>query len=552
MASNVEQAARVSGMARWRWTRAAVLLAGASLSCASGPRAAVSAPRAPAAAGAAVDPDDRGLGFAWFSGSVDEALAASRAQRRPLFLYWGAVWCPPCLALKHEVFPAAAFAERMRSFIPVHIDGDAEDAQRWADRFAVASYPAMLVLDADGHERMRLLGAAELGEVDAALAAALREGSDLRERAAEAQRQPEALSASDWTLLSLTTWVDAANEPPGGFAPVLATVAALAERVPRAEVEAAARLAGAALQLAADFPGDRAGAGTLIGAVAGRCAGLLDAMLGGPRQVLAARGPILEASAAIEQLCRPAVGAGLGDRLVAAARSLGADPTLPVEVRIEARIPEAALWRQAHGGAAPSPEARRRIVDEVQALLALPGEAALRHTVVDAASSALRAAGDEDGARAVLLAELPRSRVPWYILGELAAIAGDRGDVDEALRRSAEAVGAAAGRATQIQWRVAELKLLLKLRPGVADAELLPRLRGLYERMSALPDGYAGRNRRRLKLIAAALPPAAVAVRPALRALLVEERARCAGLPADRRAVCEGHFDGLLRPAGPG
>jgi len=35
--------------------------------------------------------------IAWFDGSIDQAFALARAQDKPLFLYWGAVWCPPCV-----------------------------------------------------------------------------------------------------------------------------------------------------------------------------------------------------------------------------------------------------------------------------------------------------------------------------------------------------------------------------------------------------------------------------------------------------------------------
>ncbi|MBV8633771.1 MAG: thioredoxin family protein, partial [Burkholderiaceae bacterium] len=35
-------------------------------------------------------------GISWFKGDVDAAFAYAKKQHKPLFLYWGAVWCPPC------------------------------------------------------------------------------------------------------------------------------------------------------------------------------------------------------------------------------------------------------------------------------------------------------------------------------------------------------------------------------------------------------------------------------------------------------------------------
>src|SRR5664279_3792346 len=33
-------------------------------------------------------------GVAWTTGDVDAAFAAAKAEHNPVFLYWGAVWCP--------------------------------------------------------------------------------------------------------------------------------------------------------------------------------------------------------------------------------------------------------------------------------------------------------------------------------------------------------------------------------------------------------------------------------------------------------------------------
>src|SRR2546426_11654475 len=35
-------------------------------------------------------------GIAWRKDDVDAAFVAAKTDHKPLFLYWGAVWCPPC------------------------------------------------------------------------------------------------------------------------------------------------------------------------------------------------------------------------------------------------------------------------------------------------------------------------------------------------------------------------------------------------------------------------------------------------------------------------
>jgi len=67
--------------------------------------------------------------IAWFEGTVGEAFALAREQGRPVFLYWGAEWCPPCHYLKNKIFKRPEFVARSRQFICVYLDGDTERAQ---------------------------------------------------------------------------------------------------------------------------------------------------------------------------------------------------------------------------------------------------------------------------------------------------------------------------------------------------------------------------------------------------------------------------------------
>ena len=89
--------------------------------------------QAPAAAGpgkpsSAEGSDDAGgavIGeeIAWFEGDVESAFASAREQGKPIFLYWGAEWCPPCHQIKDEIFSKAEFVAKSRLFVPVYLDG---------------------------------------------------------------------------------------------------------------------------------------------------------------------------------------------------------------------------------------------------------------------------------------------------------------------------------------------------------------------------------------------------------------------------------------------
>ena len=43
-------------------------------------------------------------GVAWFDGDVNAAFASAKGSNKPVLLYWGAQWCPPCKQLKSAVF----------------------------------------------------------------------------------------------------------------------------------------------------------------------------------------------------------------------------------------------------------------------------------------------------------------------------------------------------------------------------------------------------------------------------------------------------------------
>ena len=97
---------------------------------------------------------------AWVAASTDaqieSAFAQSRADRKPLLLYWGAKWCPPCNQLKATLFNRQDFVERSRGFVAVNVDGDAPGAQKLGARFKVIGYPTMILFNPAGAELTRL------------------------------------------------------------------------------------------------------------------------------------------------------------------------------------------------------------------------------------------------------------------------------------------------------------------------------------------------------------------------------------------------------------
>lgn len=86
--------------------------------------------------------------FTWRT-DLDAALAEAGQRGVPVLVDFTASWCPPCIAMKHEVWPDAEVGRLIEAgVVPVMIDVDRDP--RTADRFDVTGIPTILLLDAEG------------------------------------------------------------------------------------------------------------------------------------------------------------------------------------------------------------------------------------------------------------------------------------------------------------------------------------------------------------------------------------------------------------------
>jgi len=143
--------------------------------------------------------------IAWHKGDVESAFALARSEDKPIFLYWGAEWCPPCHQIKATIFSKPEFVAKSRLFVPVYLDGDTEQAQMLGDRFGVRGYPTMIVFDSDGTEITRIPGGLDIGLYADVLDLTL---SDIRpvSQMLAAVMDGEAISDDDCRLLAYYSW----------------------------------------------------------------------------------------------------------------------------------------------------------------------------------------------------------------------------------------------------------------------------------------------------------------------------------------------------------
>ncbi len=80
---------------------------------------------------------------------LDAALAEARRDGKRVVVDFTADWCPPCIAMKHDVWPDAEVARVVASgYVPVLIDTDRDGVT--TERYGVRGIPTVLVLDGTG------------------------------------------------------------------------------------------------------------------------------------------------------------------------------------------------------------------------------------------------------------------------------------------------------------------------------------------------------------------------------------------------------------------
>jgi tetratricopeptide (TPR) repeat protein len=132
----------------------------------------------------------------WFEGDLEGALAAAKSAGKLVFVDVGAYWCPPCRQLEEEVFTRPDVGQAIgEKFVALHVDAEKGEGPELVARYKVQAYPTLLVLEASGVEKGRIVDAMEPPALLAALATIAGGGSALAELEKKVAAAPDDLQA---------------------------------------------------------------------------------------------------------------------------------------------------------------------------------------------------------------------------------------------------------------------------------------------------------------------------------------------------------------------
>jgi len=484
---------------------------------------------------------DMPAGVAWQAASADSdieaAFARAKGEKKPVLLYWGAKWCPPCNQLKATLFNRADFIAQSESVVPVMIDGDLPGAQKLGARFKVRGYPTLILFSADGQEITRLPGEADAPRVLKLMQLGLSGGRPIKAVLNDA-RDGKALKAGEWQLLGYYSWDT--DEQQLVSEPLRAEL--LRRLATRKGVPAETRTRLVLKGLAASGGTGEAASQVERATVA--------AVLRDPKQARVHMDVLTNQAVDIVHALYRQTGTERDATVAQLQRTLAAlqaDKTLSRADRTSALIARVNLARIDEPKGSLNPKLDPALLAEVRGLSTRMDREITdgyeRQAVITAVGHLLGQAGLWTESDALLKSNLAKSHSPYYLMSQLGSNARKTGRVEESLSWYEQAFAKSEGPATRLQWGGTYFKNLIELTPN-DSARIEKLVSQLITEAAADKGAFYERSARSLQRVSDQLVPWGTGANaPVLARLQTQLGGVCAKLDGGERSTC----DGLLK-----
>jgi thiol-disulfide isomerase/thioredoxin len=464
----------------------------------------------------AADLSDGQTEIPWFEGTVEEAFALAKAESRPLFLYWGAEWCPPCHYLKDKIFKQPAFVAKIAGFVPVYLDGDTERAQTLGEELDVQGYPTVIIFSPDGEEVMRMASSipvAQYADVLDAAVQVMRPVGEVLTSVLEAG--PAESSRADLNLLAFYSWGQDSKSGLEDDAR-LETFGILYHGTPANLTLQRSRFLGLYLaELINASRGDEAPEVALSDEDRTHLTAEMITVLEDRDLRNSNLEPVLYLGSGAIKLLQPEASAER-DQLVTAWRTAAVeaeeDETLSLDDRLTALVPQIQLAKleqeefandEDENEAALPTALVDRIRERVTWAADLVTDGSELQAVMNTMVYLLRSADLEDEAESLLTEKMNDAEAPYYFMSYLASVKMDAGQPEEALVLYRKAYDSSRGRYSRFRWGSTYLRRLLEIAPEDSRAIEADSLEILTELLGH-DDAFALGNHSRLKSLAKA------------------------------------------------
>ncbi len=450
----------------------------------------------------------------WYEGDVDEAFRVASSTGKPLFLYWGAQWCPPCHYLKNKIFSRPEFVAQMKNFVPIYLDGDTERAQALGEELDVQGYPTVIIFNSSGDEVMRMSSSVPIEQYAIVLDNAVSGMKPVQEVLTEVlEIGPEASSTADLSMLANYSWSQASNLDLSEKK-LLQAFKKLYEETPESQAVNKSRflafyVQGLIREQLDDDSNNPSGldSASRLALIPPVVDVLGTAKLRNSNLVFVSYGPRYKLD-----LLTPTESSDREDLLAAwmkAAQAIEQDESLTVDDRLGGTMALVDLATTPAQDAdsedsdfVPA-EMQQHARDQIAWALETVDDQSELQSVVNALAYILEMAGLEDEAETLLIEKLSDTTAPYYFMAWVADLKEQAGETDQAVEWYRQAYDNSEGRYSRFRYGSTYLRKLMELQPESSEAIETDSLEILAELLGH-SDAFAGGNFSRLNSLESA------------------------------------------------